>query len=455
MRLRRLFGWLILLGAGALPAGAVILFGSGDANVNTSTPGDNSGWQYEGQLGGFIGTPIAPHFFLTARHIGGSVGATFLYHGQTFNTVAYYDDNDAASTELTDLRIWEVDAAFPTYAPLYQGGSEVGRELRVHGCGAQRGDPVTLNQLPVGWNWGGVNYFQRWGTNVVSGLTDDGGQYLTAAFDKNAGPNEAHLSAGDSGGGVFIQEDGLWKLAAINYGVDDVYTADHTQLVAAIFDARGYFTKNDDGTFTPVPDVGVAVPTSFYSTRVGPRLSWIASTIGGALPALPPENYATWLHGYYAPGEISDPATVGVTADPDGDGVVNLLEFAFNLDPTHAEPAVLTPGSGVRGLPAIRVEGSAGGQHLTIEYVRRTAAGNPGIAYAAQFTGNLAGGVWQASAGETVTAINARWERVKVTDPAPMGAGRFGRVQVSVTSPAAQSKSGLPPGATRKPSGPR
>lgn len=460
MRLRRLFGLVFLLCAGVQPAGAIILFGSGNANINISTPGDNSGWQYEGDFGPFLGTPIAPYFFLTARHIGGTVGMPFVLHGQTFTTVAFYDDNtdDAAAKEVTDLRLWQVDTPFPTYAPLYQTGAEVGQELRVHGRGAQRGDPVFLNGALKGWNWGGVNFLERWGKNIVSALSDDGGQYLLGAFDRTGGSNEAHLSAGDSGGGVFIQENGLWKLAAINYGVDDLYMADGSQFTAAIFDERGYFTKDDNGALVPVPDAGRDVPTSFYSTRVGPRLSWIAAKIGGSLPPLPPETYATWLQSYYAPQQINDPLTVGAAADPDGDGVANLLEFAFNLDPTFAEQAVLTPDTGVRGLPSIRVEAGGGSQHLTVEYVRRTAASNSGITYAAQFTGDLTNAAWHSTATETVTAINARWERVKATDAGPVNAARFARVQVSVTSPPspdAQSKSGLPLDGRRKSSGPR
>src|SRR5215472_15737649 len=74
---------------------AVILFGSGDPAYNTTPPTGaltNSGWQYEGQWGGFLDTPIAPHYFLAAQHIGGSVGQTFTFKGSNYTTTAYYDD---------------------------------------------------------------------------------------------------------------------------------------------------------------------------------------------------------------------------------------------------------------------------------------------------------------------------------------------------------------------------
>src|SRR5436309_2342142 len=53
-------------------AHAVILFSTADPAANTTEPGGNlagSGWQYEGDWGQFLGTPIAPHFFISAAHI--------------------------------------------------------------------------------------------------------------------------------------------------------------------------------------------------------------------------------------------------------------------------------------------------------------------------------------------------------------------------------------------------
>lgn len=438
----RLCAFLLLLClGGGRPASGIVLYRTDDPTANTSTPGDNSGWQYEGNFNGFPGTPIAPFYFLAAHHIGGSVGDVIVFHGQSFPTTAFYDDVTAGATptEITDLRIWKVSTPFPTYAPMYKTGTETGLELRVFGRGAQRGDPVTVGNVLKGWNWGNAGYVQRWGTNTVAALPNSG-QYLQATFSRNGGPNEAHFSAGDSSGGVFVQEGGLWKLAAINYGVDILYDAAGNGFSAAIFDARGFYTKSGS-TVTAVPDNGSDVPTSFYSTRVAKRWNWIAGIIGGTPAVLPPESYATWLHNYYTPDEIADPAVSAPGADPDQDGVSNLLEFAFNLDPTFPEPVVLTPASGVRGLPSIRLENAGGSQRLTVEYVRRTAASGSGVTYAAQFAGDLAAGDWATNTAETVTAINARWERVKVADPVAAGAApaRFARVQVT---PDAQGAAG-------------
>src|SRR5690625_1567540 len=65
-----------------------------------------------------------------------------------------------------------------------------------------------------------------------------------------------------------------------------------------------------------------------------------------------PEGFADWQAGYF-PGE-TDPAIVGPEADPDGDGVPNLVEYLLGSDPTAASRA---------NLPALAVE------KLTVEGV--------------------------------------------------------------------------------------
>ncbi|HEY2125005.1 MAG TPA: hypothetical protein VGG94_06035, partial [Chthoniobacterales bacterium] len=97
----------------------------------------------------------------------------------------------------------------------------------------------------------------------------------------NDHPNESHLSANDSGGAIFLNDsgDGVWKLAGINYAVDDLYAMPDiaSEFAAAIFDARGYYTY--DGTnFTLIsgPD---PVPTGFYDSRISSELAWIGSVI--------------------------------------------------------------------------------------------------------------------------------------------------------------------------------
>ena len=68
-----IFGIASLLGI-AKPAQAVILYRSATRNTLAPTNGlINSGWQWQGNFGGFVGTPIAKNYFITAEHIGTGV----------------------------------------------------------------------------------------------------------------------------------------------------------------------------------------------------------------------------------------------------------------------------------------------------------------------------------------------------------------------------------------------
>jgi hypothetical protein len=273
---------------------AVILFGSGDPSCNTTPPTgalQDSGWQYEGQWGGYLGTPIAPQYFIAAHHVGGSIGKTFTFNGVSYTTTAYWDDPNS------DLRIWKVSGTFPTYTPLYRTNDENGKNLVVIGRGTQRGAPVTVTETQTqtngsgqlvtntvavlrGWRAGAADGVMRWGQNQVCYAA---GSLLIAAFTGTQGTNEAYLSSGDSSGAVFIQDgSGAWRLAGINYGIDGPFstTPAGSAFYGAIFDESGLYVC---GWLTP--DDGVAQPSYFYVTRVSSEMTWIQSIVGIVPPA--------------------------------------------------------------------------------------------------------------------------------------------------------------------------
>jgi len=283
-------GWLgLLLVLVAVPCVRAVLFeATGDPSYNTNAPTGsltNSGWQYEGQWNSWLGTPIAPTFFLTAHHINGNVGDSFILDGFTYTTVAVFDDLES------DLRIWQVAETFPCYAPLYTNSSEMGNICMVIGRGTDRGGAVLVNSTTNGWQWGNTNNIERWGENSVSGVITGAvnyptAQFLYATFQRNGMTNECDLSYNDSGGGMFIQDGGstgTWKLAGIHYSVDGPFSFNgttNTQFNGALVDWRGLYFLNETNGWTLVPTNNpVAVPGHFYSTRVSARISWINSVI--------------------------------------------------------------------------------------------------------------------------------------------------------------------------------
>lgn len=416
------------MGGWTLPARAVTFLETADPNHNTSTPGDNSGWQYEGKFIYFLGVPIAPHFFITAKHFGGSVGDVFDFHGALHTTIAIYPSANS------DLQIWEVDHANPflTFAPLATAPGDIGTVATIMGRGTQRGAEVRVGGVLKGWEWGAGDGVQRWGRNLVEGSLNagDAGIQLYANFNAPGVTEECHLSSGDSGGGMFVLQNGMWRLAGINYSVEGPFRKPPatTDIYATLFDEGG-LEVFEEPNWVMVPEEDEDVPSGFLSTRISHYTTWIRGVTGDS-GALPPENFAAWQTLYFSPAQIADPSVSGPPADPDGDGVANLLEFALNLDPTFTEPATMTPGTGLRGLPTVRMETISGTDRLTIEFVRRSAASGSGLTYVPEFSSDLV--AWDSGGTTTVTEINPRWERVKMEDPgAAVDGRRFARLRVT------------------------
>jgi hypothetical protein len=262
---------------------AIIFTSTGDPSYNTNAPTGsltNSGWQYEGQWYVWLGTPIAPRFFLAAHHINGNVGDVFVYNGFSYHTVNVFDDPN------TDLRIWQVAETFPSYAPLYTKSDEAGKLCVIIGRGTDRGPAVLVNSTTVGWEWGNTNNIQRWGENIVSDVYTNGPNdlLLRGYFDRNGVTNECGMTYNDSSGAMFIEDGTTWKLAAINYAVDGPeFSHDgsgNSTFDGALMDLRGlYYWNGAAWTLYAPTNYPVALPTGFYCTRVSSRISWINSII--------------------------------------------------------------------------------------------------------------------------------------------------------------------------------
>ncbi len=178
-------------------------------------------------------------------------------------------------------------------------------------------------------------------------------------------------------------------------------------------------------------DLGVYVIDLYASAYLGPDMS--DPTQSEVMPVVfAVGSYATWQATHFDLAELLDPAISGDYADPDKDGLVNLLEYALNTSPVVADRVGMEAGTGTRGTPAVYVDGG----RLTIEFVRRRSATNPQIRYRAVFAGSLAANTgWEESGAATVSPIDDVWERVTVADPVAAGSAnaRFARLEVERT----------------------
>ncbi len=289
MLIKRVFMIAGLLALLAVSVNAAVITGAAGRNTTAPTgPLADSGWQYQGRWKNFLGTPIAPDYFITAGHIGGAVGNTFSYNGSSYTTTAFWDDPNS------DLRIWQVNGTFDSYAPLYTDSDEAGKFSVLFGRGTQRGAEVAINNDLKGWLWGTDDHVQSWGTNTITQVSEgepDTGDLLAYEFNVGQSNNEAHLTGGDSGGGLFINDNGTWKLAGINFAVSGPYSlsADGSaSFNAALFDTGGLYVENEDDEWELVQDIAPNVPGVSFSTRISSNLDWINSVIT-AMPATTPE----------------------------------------------------------------------------------------------------------------------------------------------------------------------
>jgi hypothetical protein len=115
---------------------------------------------------------------------------------------------------------------------------------------------------------------------------------------------------------------------------------------------------------------------------------------------------ATWRQTHF--GTAANSGNAADTADPDHDGIINILEYAFDTDPNvpNANP----------------VSFAVAGGHLTVTF-KRTHPAPADIIYTPQVASNLASGIWNSGptfTSQTVTDNGNGTETVVVTDLAPI-----------------------------------
>ena len=166
--------------------------------------------------------------------------------------------------------------------------------------------------------------------------------------------------------------------------------------------------------------------------------------ISGSAPNTPPAAYTAWTQGTFAnPFTITDP-----NSDPDGDGMLNFMEFAFDMDPTESDRGSLSyepDGDVTRGGPPILINQAAQGENPQFHavFVRRKDHAAAGLVYNVDFSADL--GQWSTSfaipAVLTDVGSSGEMEAVSVPYPASVASEegfavpRFFRVGVDMVTP--------------------
>jgi hypothetical protein len=167
-------------------------------------------------------------------------------------------------------------------------------------------------------------------------------------------------------------------------------------------------------TITPVSAANPDAPSATLSINLASDFASApdpsANTHSLAFHARP---YSAWRSTRFTPAQLADPLVSGDTADPDADGLANLLEYAFGLEPLSAD----SPATASDRLPSNGLDAQ---NHLTLSYFHAT--DRPDLVFTAEYTTDLAASPWQS--GPTLTEEVSReplpgGERVTVRALAP------------------------------------
>lgn len=140
-------------------------------------------------------------------------------------------------------------------------------------------------------------------------------------------------------------------------------------------------------------------------------VNFIANTGSGS-------TYASWQIASFTPAEQANPAISGPSADPDADGIVNLLEYAFDLLPKTAD---------VSGLP---VPGATTGSPRYLTLVFRRLKNTIGLSYNVQEATSLTGPWTNVTAGYELVADEPTTELMRAKTLFDAQTKKFLRLQV-------------------------
>lgn len=287
-----------------LPSGAEAI-ATADNIISASNPtnyGYSLNWDYVYKFRNSSSVAIDQYWILTAAHVADD-GAS----GNLTIDGEVYTPQETVYHPSADLALVRFDKPFPGYYPLHDGELHNGKngpqrvwdELILSGYG-RTGEvtAVTFGNGPSG------NGTKRWGTNKGTGETtanvNVGGSAgnrstlcFTTSFVLVDTPYEAGAAQFDSGGPVFIERDGEWRVAGISLYLSG--TDPHTgNYMAKIANYRDWITNN-------IPD---------YDSDMDWMPDWWESLHGGSSTSLVAE------------------------VDVDGDNFSNLDEWIADTDPT-------------------------------------------------------------------------------------------------------------------------
>jgi hypothetical protein len=176
-------------------------------------------------------------------------------------------------------------------------------------------------------------------------------------------------------------------------------------------------------TDSSVPDVA----HSFYMVRAVKLETSASGTYlnpSQGVFSVPWITYTQWQQTHFDSTQLANDPISGELACPAGDGMCNLLKYAFRLEPMTAS-ATGWPVSGTWMDPDTQL------RYLTLTYRQNLDAGD--LAFMPQASSDLKAGEWSGGLPVVTSVKNADWVSVTVRDTQPMSnaSQRFLRLKVT------------------------
>lgn len=256
-------------------------------------------------------------------------------------------------------------------------------------------------------------------------LAIDAGNYIPGYFYDQRGQHRSEFGMPDVGAYELVQTPAVTPTFGSSAGT----YASSVQVTIATSSVPSTVRYTLDGS-DPSPGNGQLYSGPFQLTQSGTVKAvaygrgWQDSLIASiAYNVQPPLPFWRGLQGLSADGSQD-------LANPSGDGISNLLKYAFNLAPAAGDLArsnyQILSASGTAGLPLITT--NTVGQ-LSITFVRRKTDGNPGISYFLETSADVESWNTLSLSNVGVVSIDGTWERVTVIETSS-SSKRFARVRV-------------------------
>ena len=239
-----------------------------EENPNLIPSFSNFNWDYVYSYNGSSAVAVDPYWIITAAHVADDNDNGYIeVNGEVYNEVqkVYHSpDFDPENSESADLALIRLDKSLPGHYPIYNRNIYPSDDLIFTGWG--KTGTVYSSYFMNGPSGQGT---KRWGTNKmestgISPPIDDGGtsgpkitKYFQTDFSINDTTYEAAGVGFDSGGGIFLEYRGQWRLAGILLylsGSDPNYTGNIAANISDYSDWIELMINNNDSDSDGLPD---------------------------------------------------------------------------------------------------------------------------------------------------------------------------------------------------------